>query len=1273
MADTKQSVLISFRREGGKLLDATRDTMQQLRLAATNLSAAVKGISTTSIDKLGASSSAAAKITAFLERDLGKLNKELGELKGTAGKSLDEYIADVKSAQYSTAQLQEEIKKAEKAAAKLRSKNTFKLDSAVSNEVTALNDQIQKALGQQAAYSDPAVARLQNRLEEIKAKTALIKKENLENNRALRNTNAQLNKVKATIQSTAGHLSSLAKIFAVILVGVAVGQLVTELRNASQAVAEIQTITDKTVESQQTLLGTATALAREYGTGVVDNARALYQIISAGVEAGADANLVLEESVKASIAGLTSVATAADGVTTILNAWRLPVSQTSEVFDALFATVKGGKTTLEELNKFIFQASSLTANLGVDYKELLASIIAITKQGTPARNAFTQIRQAEQGLIRDTPELNKLFLDAGFSSGKAALGVLGLKGTFDLLVDGTNGNVAQMQKLIGTVEGLQGVLQTTGAVGGKYFTEGLDSINNAAGATDEALKTVQENIDQEFRTTAQEFSTALIAVGEAVLPVIQDILGGVRSLTSGVREFATEYPGVFEAFTRVLLTVAGVIATAFSVSLIRKFAAFLSGPLINALSAYSAATTATAVSQATMAANAGLLATGIRRVAAALLFVLKRFPLVAAAALALSAAWQVLRPESTNLAATLRKTDKAIEEHRARLKEIKDSTEDTDRKVKDYSETVVGIRKELEKLATAQRNGTITDEQKKQYADLSELLENAKENMAALKKESSTDNGEAGAAVTSIVEQIEKLDSEIGGVVYSLDELKRKKSEALAADDIAASDDYTRQILYAEDQLQQLRIKRAAAVNELKNNELAYYKALSGAVKDQIKLEESLAQARSTQRTAALNIEEGEIRSSYARREISARDYYSALNRIDVTKLNDRVGTMKAHAEHIRQLLTVIPDDKAFLKERQDLSAELANIEGSIYRNFAERIDRSIRKARTLNDEERRLANERVYIERNADSIISGIKAKDQSAEQNRYELSKKLRETQADAEEARIKGNTDLAKRLYNEVYTLAQRYANTITGADGKSAASALDRAKAIRTVKAAEEGLLAINEEAAAKVKAQRDEEIALIEKLRGALADAASSFNDAIKVKVDDTEATRTLDNLAKTRTMLLQVDTDATRLQNAIEDALDKVFTIKVKPDVQGGSSATGYSTGGHVRGAGTSTSDSILAWLSDEEFVIKAAAVKKYGVGFFDSLNRMSLPGFADGGVVRQSAVQRAAVTGASSTTNRDVVDLNFNFGGKSYPLQGPRDAVSELMEALRIEQEMSV
>jgi phage-related minor tail protein len=72
-----------------------------------------------------------------------------------------------------------------------------------------------------------------------------------------------------------------------------------------------------------------------------------------------------------------------------------------------------------------------------------------------------------------------------------------------------------------------------------------------------------------------------------------------------------------------------------------------------------------------------------------------------------------------------------------------------------------------------------------------------------------------------------------------------------------------------------------------------------------------------------------------------------------------------------------------------------------------------------------------------------------------------------------------------------------------------------------------------------------------------------------------------------------------------------------------GAAAVAAATGGYITGAGTSTSDSIPAKLSNGEYVVKAASVKKYGVDYLHAINTGRLHRYASGGLV--SNVSRPA------------------------------------------------
>lgn len=94
-----------------------------------------------------------------------------------------------------------------------------------------------------------------------------------------------------------------------------------------------------------------------------------------------------------------------------------------------------------------------------------------------------------------------------------------------------------------------------------------------------------------------------------------------------------------------------------------------------------------------------------------------------------------------------------------------------------------------------------------------------------------------------------------------------------------------------------------------------------------------------------------------------------------------------------------------------------------------------------------------------------------------------------------------------------------------------------------------------------------------------------------------------------------------------------------------GQTLASFSTGGHVRGSGTETSDSIPAMLSDNEYVIKAKSVRSLGVDTLDYINRMGeLPvKRAFGGSVGDTSsyiVDRYSGIGNQSTSSQPTINV---------------------------------
>lgn len=126
------------------------------------------------------------------------------------------------------------------------------------------------------------------------------------------------------------------------------------------------------------------------------------------------------------------------------------------------------------------------------------------------------------------------------------------------------------------------------------------------------------------------------------------------------------------------------------------------------------------------------------------------------------------------------------------------------------------------------------------------------------------------------------------------------------------------------------------------------------------------------------------------------------------------------------------------------------------------------------------------------------------------------------------------------------------------------------------------------------------------------------------------------------------------LQDIIADMLAAAIRAQILKAIIGGfgggsagaaAGSVAAAGGGYIRGPGTSTSDSIPAWLSDGEFVVRAKAVEQPGVlQFLRYINRnMKMPSnarrFADGGLVGSPSMATTPNAGQKGIRILNVVD----------------------------------
>ena len=274
-----------------------------------------------------------------------------------------------------------------------------------------------------------------------------------------------------------------------------------------KAMLEVATLSKEVDGSLTEYMNRVMDMIRDIPIAGDEAAKALYQIVSAGHD-GANGMEILEVSAKAATGGLTETATAADAITTILNAYGMQADKAKSVSDKLFTTVRLGKTTFGELGTSIAQAAPIAASFGISLDDVLAAVATITKQGVPTSEAMTKIRAAILGTA------NQL--------GDAAFQGRTFQEALQLIYDKADGSATKMKELLGTDEALQAALALTGK-NAKGASKDLVELGNSAGAAETAFKKMNDSTENQLVLLRNNITAALRPMGEEIMKQVAGI------------------------------------------------------------------------------------------------------------------------------------------------------------------------------------------------------------------------------------------------------------------------------------------------------------------------------------------------------------------------------------------------------------------------------------------------------------------------------------------------------------------------------------------------------------------------------------------------------------------------------------------------------------------------------------------------------------------------------------------------------------------------------
>jgi TP901 family phage tail tape measure protein len=338
----------------------------------------------------------------------------------------------------------------------------------------------------------------------------------------------ELSRIKA---SFAGNLGANVVTGAFNLLRSALGETITQAREFSRSIAEVNSILPKTTKLTSDQVNAFIALSSQYGKSAQQEAKAFYEIVSGGVEDTATAFKILRQANEAATAGLTDVNVAAKVLTSTFNAFAQQGTTVNQITDSLFQAVKDGQTTFEELAGTLGRVAPLAASTGVSIDEVAGSLAFLTKSGIQTDQAVTGLRAVLSSIIKPSKEAADEANRLGIAfSANAVRQAGGFAEFLDNVRKSSNGSSTSIARLFNDVNAINTVIAIAN---GNFadFTKTLDANKNSAGATAAAAKELKNSFDFQASQAEQSIKNLATSFSVFLLPALQTTLNGFKELT----------------------------------------------------------------------------------------------------------------------------------------------------------------------------------------------------------------------------------------------------------------------------------------------------------------------------------------------------------------------------------------------------------------------------------------------------------------------------------------------------------------------------------------------------------------------------------------------------------------------------------------------------------------------------------------------------------------------------------------------------------------------
>ena len=239
-------------------------------------------------------------------------------------------------------------------------------------------------------------------------------------------------------------------------------------------------------------------LSLKTGASKTEIANAAYQALSSGVGKG-DLIGFLETASKTAIAGQATVEQSVGTITSIINAYKMEMSEAGKVADWLLTIQNEGVTTVRELGDQLGDVTSISAALGVSLNDVGGAIAQMTVNGNNTAKTITMLKSMLSELSKEGQTAADNFKKL---SGQSFTEFIANGGTLQEAMIKMEEYAKKSNKsvvdLFSSVEAGSAALNLIG-INAENFANKLEKVASSSGELETAYKTATTNIYYEWQ------------------------------------------------------------------------------------------------------------------------------------------------------------------------------------------------------------------------------------------------------------------------------------------------------------------------------------------------------------------------------------------------------------------------------------------------------------------------------------------------------------------------------------------------------------------------------------------------------------------------------------------------------------------------------------------------------------------------------------------------------------------------------------------------------